>query len=123
MPKPELTENFVPQYDETKLAKTPFKKLMDAYVEAKARAIEAETAANEYRAQMSALMLKANIDGVRVEGFTARWVPAGKPGKKLDPTKVLEVLKGDTKTFNRCFTTTEPRAAYFRISGGNGDAE
>lgn len=89
MPKPETPPEYIPTWDETKLGKTQFRKLMDAYAEAKARAAEAEEAAAEYKAQMSALMLKNKVEGVRVEGFVARWVK-GSVRRTLVPQLLLQ---------------------------------
>lgn len=87
MPKPE-TETFLPQYDETELAKTQFRNLMDLYAEAKAKALEFEEAASECKSQMSALMLKNKVEAVRVEGFVARWVK-GSVRRTLVPELLL----------------------------------
>lgn len=78
----------IPAWDETKLAKTPFRKLMDLWADAKAREAEAAAAAAEYKSQMSALMLKNKLDGVRVEGYLAQWCKGG-TRRTLSPELLL----------------------------------
>ena len=122
MPKPEEAA-YIPTFDETKLGKTQFRRLMDLHNEAKAQIDQLEEAVAEYRSQMSALMLKHRVDKARVEGLVAQWVPAGKPGRKIVPALVLAALGGNKAKFDKCHTATEPRAAYFKISGKNEEPE
>ena len=89
MAKPEDDASAAPLWDDTKLAKTSFGKLMSLYTEAKARESEAAEAAAEYKAQMSALMLKTKTEAARVEGFVARWVKGG-TRRALVPELLLE---------------------------------
>lgn len=111
----EVAPPYVPTWDETKLAKTPFRKLMDLRNEAKAKAQEYLDAVKDYEAQMSALMLKTRVDAARIEGYTARWVAEGRPGRKLMPDLVMAAVGGDAKKFSRCFVETPGRASYFAI--------
>lgn len=115
MPVEEKEAAYLPTWDETKLAKTPFRKLMDLRNAAKAQADELMMAVKEYESQMSALMLKAKVDAARIDGYTARWVGPGRPVRKLVPELVLSALGGDAKKFSRCWKESEGRAAYFAI--------
>jgi len=71
------TETYLPTFDETKLGKTKFRQYADAYAEVKAKIAELESAAQEYKDQMSALMLKHQVEACRIDGWTARWVKGG----------------------------------------------
>ena len=114
MPKPEEAA-YLPTWDETKLAKTKFRKLMDLRNEAKAKRDEFAAVVADYEERISSLLLANNVEATRIEAQVARWIPEGKPGRKLVPTAVLEALGGNKAKFDKCFAPTKPRVKYFRI--------
>lgn len=111
MPKPEEAA-YIPTFDETKLGRTQFRRLMDLYAEAKSRANEAEEAASEYKSQMSALMLKNKVEACRVEGYVARWCK-GSVRRTLVPELLLSAgVK--TSQLEKGYKVTES-ADYFAV--------
>lgn len=88
MPAP-VVETFLPEWDETKLSKSSFGKLMGLYMEAKAKEAEAAAAAAEYRDQMSALTLKYKVDACRAAGYVVRW-NKGATRRTLVPQLLLQ---------------------------------
>ena len=106
------TPTYIPTFDETKLGRTQFRKLMDLYAEAKARETEAAEAVAEYKSQMSALMLKNKVEACRVEGFVARWVK-GSTRRTLVPQLLLQAGVKASQ-LEKGYKTTES-ADYFAV--------
>ncbi len=112
MPAPVAEPQFLPEWDETKLGKSSFGKLMAAYMDAKAREAEAAQAAAEYRDQMSALTLKYKVDACRAAGYTVRW-NKGASRRTLVPQLLLQ--NGcSPAVLEKSYKTTEG-ADYFAI--------
>lgn len=112
MPVPAADPAFLPEWDETKLGKSSFGKLMAAYMDAKAKEAEAAAAAAEYRDQMSALTLKYKVDACRAAGYTVRW-NKGATRRTLVPQLLLQ--NGvSPKILEKSYKVTEG-ADYFAI--------
>ena len=112
--KPEPEQEYTPTWDETKLSRTKYAELM-------AQWITNQTAIKSYmevqegiKAQLAALQKKYKVQAVRVDEYVARWVPEGKPGRKLVPEKLLSAGVS-TKQLEAGYEETKPRAAYFAI--------
>lgn len=104
---------FIPDYEETKLAKTAYSKLLAAYAAKTAAIAELESEAKAFKNEMASLLMKHKLTAVRCEGYTTRWVEPG-PGKPtLVPELVMQML-GPAK-FSKCQKPGTQRAAYFAV--------
>jgi len=121
MPVPAAEPNFLPEWDETKLGKSSFGKLMAAYMVAKARETEAAAAAAEYKDQMSALTLKYGVDACRAGGYTVRW-NKGATRRTLVPQLLLQ--NGvSPKILEKSYKVTEGAPAFAIISPRKKESE
>lgn len=112
-PPTDTPAEFIPDYEETKLAKTAYSKLLAAYAAKTAQIAELESEAKAFKDEMASLMMKHKLTAVRCEGFTTRWVEPGPAKPVLVPELVMQML-GPAK-FTKCQKPGTQRAAYFAV--------
>jgi len=112
-PATDTPAEFIPDYEETKLARTAYSKLLAAYAEKSTVIAQLEAEAKAFKDEMASLMLKHKLAAVRCEGYTTRWVEPGPAKPVLVPELVMQML-GPAK-FSKCQKSGTQRAAYFAV--------